>query len=205
MTQYYNIRQSWLNRMELGKCPICGQNIHLTKITDDNRYVGSCEDAFTRIQWLDDQTPLVIKTYTPWGYPQGVLVICDFMYQVYTSSHGGVKVSPEKNLEIPEYMRNEHGWYEEDCDWAIPATVFEQEYLASIQDSTKQANAQEEIRKCLRHWHPDAYEKWHGVSVQEGESKLFGPDQEWEEESEEDFSYLDDMPWPVPLHANIKK
>lgn len=35
-----------------GLCPICGEKIHLSGRTKDNRYIGSCQDAFTLEQWI---------------------------------------------------------------------------------------------------------------------------------------------------------
>jgi len=43
---------------------------------------------------------------------------------VYTASHGGLKVKPDWNAHIPNYMRVPSGWYEEDCDFCLPVVCF---------------------------------------------------------------------------------
>ena len=37
-----------------GLCPICGEEITLTGRTTNGRLTGSCQDAFTLAQWLEE-------------------------------------------------------------------------------------------------------------------------------------------------------
>jgi hypothetical protein len=43
---------------------------------------------------------------------------------VTTASHGGLRVSPAALARMPEPIRqtaySANGWFEEDCDWALP-------------------------------------------------------------------------------------
>lgn len=61
---------------------------------------------------------------TPWGpvqlvsYPQEGVVV------VSTAGHGGIKLDRKRNAMIPKAARAKGGWYEEDCQAAIPACVF---------------------------------------------------------------------------------
>jgi len=71
---------------------------------------------------------------TPWGQSQGVDVIAPGIEFVSTASHGGIRLSGQRNNQNPMWLKqltfNEQGktgWYEEDCDWCIPVIVFSRE------------------------------------------------------------------------------
>jgi hypothetical protein len=71
-------------------------------------------------------------------------------------------------------MRRADGAYEEDCDWAIPALVFEEEWRAWA-DSTSWTNGDSQIeaaRNSLKSWHPDAWENFTETILKEGESYM---------------------------------
>jgi len=106
-----------------------------------------------------------MATSTPWGQSQYSEKIARGIMNYGTCSHGGVHVSPTKNVLIPEYMRNADGWYEEDCEWAKVAVVFAEEYSVA-----RGGNINEIAEVTLRHWFPDAYEKFFGKKVVKGES-----------------------------------
>jgi hypothetical protein len=65
-------------------------------------------------------------------------------------------------------MRRAEGWYEEDCDWAIVATVYPTAFTTHNPDRAAQTLT--EARRALRNWLPDAYERYYGVTLGEGES-----------------------------------
>ena len=78
-------------------------------------------------------------TNTPWGPPQTVEVIAHGIFSVSTASHGGFYLDPDRNAEVPDYFKastfnrlGDSGWYEEDCDWCIPALVFPDEFAAKL-------------------------------------------------------------------------
>lgn len=60
---------------------------------------------------------------TPWGRSDYAKEYAPGIVWYGTPSHGGFKLDRERNAAVPDYMRREGGWYEEDCDWAIVATV----------------------------------------------------------------------------------
>lgn len=60
---------------------------------------------------------------SPWGEIQHCVELAPGAWLVSTSSHGGVKLDAERNREIPSIARRRGGWYEEDCDAAIPGFV----------------------------------------------------------------------------------
>jgi hypothetical protein len=58
---------------------------------------------------------------SPWGKVEdGGWIVKGHCYTVDTARHGGVRVSEKVNQEIPETLRDEEGWYEEDRAWSIP-------------------------------------------------------------------------------------
>ena len=68
---------------------------------------------------------LKVNSSTPWGRAQAVSVLVpDQMVSVSCAGHGGVKVYRTLNKLIPAPLRSpfmgKAGWYEEDCEAAIP-------------------------------------------------------------------------------------
>jgi hypothetical protein len=61
---------------------------------------------------------------------------------------------------VPKYMRMPGGWYEEDCDWCIPALVFPDSGLDNG-----------DAKRTLLNWHPDAYAKFYDVPLESLEGK----------------------------------
>jgi hypothetical protein len=61
-------------------------------------------------------------------------------------------------------MRHDGGWYEEDCEYAIPFAVFADEIP---EDNRAKACAKQDLAA----WNPDAYERFYGVTFQPGENQ----------------------------------
>ena len=66
---------------------------------------------------------------TPWGVAQHHKRIADGIDWFSTASHGGLRVSISRLLQMPENLRSIKtwagvGWYEEDCDWAVVVVAF---------------------------------------------------------------------------------
>lgn len=101
--------------------------------------------------------------WTPWGKADSIYKHARGIIFYGTPSHGGIHVSAKKNLLIPEYMRKDDGWYEEDCDWSIPGVVFPEAFSEKDRIGAKDT---------LRSWHPDAYEKFFGEVVYPGQSYI---------------------------------
>jgi hypothetical protein len=72
-----------------------------------------------------------------------------------------IKLSSERNEQIPEYMRNADGWYEEDEQWGKVAVVFPDAFPSGTVV---------EAYGTLKNWHPEAYEKFTGKTLKPGES-----------------------------------
>ncbi len=102
-------------------------------------------------------------TDSPWGRPQTIDVIAPGIAFVSTSSHGGFKVSEDRNVGIPAFMRRKDGWYEEDVEAAIVISVFADDF------------SQDEVRTALntlRTWFPDEYERFTGETLPIGASRV---------------------------------
>ena len=101
---------------------------------------------------------------TPWGQADQVYNYCDGIGRVCTPSHGGIKLSRERNAKIPMALRREGGWYEEDCDWAIPYYFFADELKAVGQDAGGDAIA------TLKNWMPHEFAAATDIEVLPSES-----------------------------------
>lgn len=99
--------------------------------------------------------------HTPWGKSQDQEKITRGINFYSTAGHGGYKVSAKLNEQIPDFMRNEDGWYEEDCEWCIPAIIFHEYFKQDVIDIAV---------ATFRNWFPDAYEQFYQVELQPGES-----------------------------------
>ncbi len=110
-----------------------------------------------------------MPTSTPWGASQASESLCRGIVNYITARHGGVHLAPTRNIVIPEYMRNANGWYEEDCEWAIPATIFPEAWVKHYPDSP---DILKTIKDTLRNWYPTMYETFYAVTIKHGESRI---------------------------------
>lgn len=64
---------------------------------------------------------------SPWGTIQTVEALGPEAVSVTTASHGGLRISPAAFARLPDGLRrtafSADGWFEEDCDWALPYLV----------------------------------------------------------------------------------
>lgn len=63
---------------------------------------------------------------------------------------------------VPDYARNENGFYEEDCEWSIVHIAFP-EFFPDTQTSAKDT---------LKNYMPEIYEKWFQETVMPRESRV---------------------------------
>jgi hypothetical protein len=61
---------------------------------------------------------------TPWGESDYQKTLASGIISYGTPSHGGIHVGHCLNQHIHPKLRNENGWYEEDCEWAKVAFTF---------------------------------------------------------------------------------
>ena len=90
---------------------------------------------------------------TPWGRAQSKESFGPGISLYSTAGHGGFKVCKKQNAMIPDYMRINDGWYEEDCDWAIVVTIFCERFKEKDIISAKD---------CLKCWHPKEHNRFYG-------------------------------------------
>lgn len=100
--------------------------------------------------------------HTPWGTAQHKTVIARGIIFYGTARHGGFHVSSKLNASMPDALRNEDGWYEEDCEYAKVVLAFPRFFNAEQQKTAKDT---------LRIYYPHAYEAFTGVKLQPGESR----------------------------------
>lgn len=103
-------------------------------------------------------------THSPWGHVDNARQIIPGVWKVSTGGHGGVHVSADLQLFIPELHRARDGWYEEDQEWCIPWTFLNLPRESYWKGDTDPA------RTALRHSYPDLYEARYDVTLQPGES-----------------------------------
>lgn len=111
---------------------------------------------------------------TPWGSAQYVSRPAPGIVSVGTAGHGGIKLSPERNAEIPAPLRKRSGWYEEDTESNIVG-MFHPEAFPHYRN--EEAADQNEWRRsqceaAVKNWFPDEYEKATGKAVPVEESSV---------------------------------
>jgi hypothetical protein len=101
-------------------------------------------------------------TSTPWGTADYSEKVVRGIMQYGTPSHGGIHLSVGRQREMPEVLRVDSGWYEEDCDWCLVAVAFPQYFVKDYAQALS----------TMRNWHPDRYEKHFGVELKPEESYM---------------------------------
>ena len=89
---------------------------------------------------------------TPWGLADNKEVIAEGIVNYTTPSHGGIKLSRERQDQMHSALRLADGWYEEDCDWARVAVNFPLYFQRPLRDGKTEADA---ARATLRYWFPE--------------------------------------------------
>lgn len=102
-----------------------------------------------------------MATSTPWGPAQTSRKLAPGIMLYTTAAHGGIHLSAGKQAQMPEYLRCDGGWYEEDCAWALVALVFPQAFTPNQIDAA---------RDTAKSWYPDQYARFTGSAVPVSES-----------------------------------
>ena len=108
---------------------------------------------------------------SPWGKIQYTTAIAQGVLHVDTSSHGGIKVDRKFNALMPDYLRREGGWYEEDCEWCLPFVALEEHFLCTGTPKIIEIIKQEEHRRIFVSYYWSEYERFYRVILQPGESR----------------------------------
>lgn len=84
---------------------------------------------------------------TPWGTAQTKTQVTRGVIFVTTASHGGYKLTPKRNQEIPSPFRTTDGWYEEHCEAALVAYFLQDDCFTAYKSIA---------RETVEHWFPNA-------------------------------------------------
>lgn len=142
------------------ECALCDQPHHAK---------GLCRTHYDEKRY--GRTGVREGSRTPWGPAQSAEEIAPGISSVTCAGHGGYKLSPERNKMIPPSLRSSSGWYEEDTEWAKVGAIFPGELAAERPGTTPEA-LREYCESKIREWEPDGWEKWKGVQLQPGESRV---------------------------------
>ncbi len=100
---------------------------------------------------------------SPWGRIQWLEHMATGIDSVDTAGHGGIKLSRERNAAMPKEFRQSGGWYEEDCEAAMPMLVF-------ADDLGYDEKRKADLIGVVKNWFPDEYEAVTGEIIPPGES-----------------------------------
>lgn len=105
---------------------------------------------------------------TPWGTAQSATQILPGIWEVSTSSQGGMLLSDERQRAMPAALRNPTQAYEEDVDWSLVVMAFEAEFRTSaLRFSPHHVDL---ARQMVRSWHPGRFMEHTGEIVPPNES-----------------------------------
>lgn len=106
-------------------------------------------------------------TRTPWGISDNATKLLPGIISYSTPGHGGIHVKTSLNQQINETWRNEAGWYEEDCAWAVVAYHFPGAFKP--EDRNHAINT-------LKNWMPYKYMAVTGKKLKPAESSTLRED-----------------------------
>ena len=100
--------------------------------------------------------PPMAGSHSPWGAIDTVTPLGPDAVAVSTPSHGGIVVSPAGLARMPASIQqtkfSQGGWFEEDCDWALPYLALGLDEFEA--DAAAGAERLAAAMKTVRHWHP---------------------------------------------------
>jgi hypothetical protein len=99
---------------------------------------------------------------SPWGKIDHVQKLAEGIWFCGTPGHGGIKLSRERQHQMPKALRCEKGWYEEDLECVRVFLGFPELFL------DKYAEAE----NTLIHWHPHVWSAWKGQPAPEWSREL---------------------------------
>ena len=109
---------------------------------------------------------------SPWGPIQTVAPLGPDAVSVTTASHGGLRVSLTAWSRLPEAIRqtaySQEGWFEEDCDWALPYLALGLD--AFERDAARAAEVHQAAVRTVQRYHPQ-HAALLGVAADPGEAR----------------------------------
>lgn len=92
--------------------------------------------------------------FTPWGTSDSSTPYFDGVTFYSTPRHGGFKVSKKRLAEMPPCLRNENGWYEEDCEALKVFMAFPTEFFKT---GKLNRDSYAKSKQSFMGWFPDEY------------------------------------------------
>lgn len=93
---------------------------------------------------------------SPWGPIQAVEPLGPDAVSVTTASHGGLRISLTAWSRLPAAIRqtaySQDGWFEEDCDWALPYLALGLD--AFERDAARAAEMHQAAVRTVQRYHP---------------------------------------------------
>ena len=101
--------------------------------------------------------PPTVESSSPWGHVQTIEPLGPHAVIVTTASHGGLYVSLTALARMPEAIQRTaysgDGWFEEDCDWALPYLALGLDAYES--DAARAAEVWAAAVATVRRFHPE--------------------------------------------------
>ena len=96
----------------------------------------------------------ILPKHSPWGQIDQHEVLARGIIKVYTPSHGGIYLSKERQLMLPDWARKipasycpKPEWWEEDCEALVPLYCFYDELPAETKGRVSRAQLLTWIKK----------------------------------------------------------
>jgi hypothetical protein len=89
------------------------------------------------------------RIWTPWGPADGIDRKARGITFYDTDCHGGFFLSPARNAQVHPTLRNDDGWYEEDCEWSKVVYTFPEYFSKDECESAEDTLKDERIRAVM--------------------------------------------------------
>ena len=94
---------------------------------------------------------------SPWGTVTSVNEWVEGIWAVQATNHGGLKLNESRNAAVPDYMRRNDGWYEQDRDCCLAIVAHHKDFRGHRLPKLEQA------MEVMEQWHPAAYARFFGI------------------------------------------
>jgi hypothetical protein len=106
--------------------------------------------------------------HTLWDAPDMATQRLPGVWWVTTASHGGFVLSDERQAAMPEALRLDSMYYEEDVNWSLVVIGFEAEF-AKVKDQNFDIE-RDLAHQTARHWRPSQYGAFTGEVITPSDS-----------------------------------
>ncbi|WP_313806632.1 DUF7007 domain-containing protein [Sphingobium sp.] len=114
--------------------------------------------------------PTAQPTMSIWGAIQSADQIAPGIWHVSTPSHGGILLSEQRQAAMPDALRRDEPFYEEDVNWALVYLGFEAELRRVDRPAMGAAILLAHV--TVRSWRPQAYSAFTGKPVPSRDSHV---------------------------------